>query len=153
MTQKNDEPQCPVCGYTEIDAAIHMDHWRCKGIIPDMYQKGEKMTTSSEHVPVDDMFLAECKRLDAAATKDWNMDGNNPCDEHYAENYPADYEFVVFSRTAMLRLVAEVERQHDIAEQIMDIVTDRQYDPEPVDMQRIFELCEEMIIGRGKRGR
>lgn len=24
------EPRCPVCGYTETDALIHLDHYLCK---------------------------------------------------------------------------------------------------------------------------
>ena len=29
-----DLPRCPVCGYTKHDAAFHMDHGMCKGVIP-----------------------------------------------------------------------------------------------------------------------
>jgi len=29
-----DLPRCPVCNYTEHDAAFEMDHHLCKGVIP-----------------------------------------------------------------------------------------------------------------------
>lgn len=30
---------CPICGYTKEDAAIHGDHWRCKGTIPGLSKR------------------------------------------------------------------------------------------------------------------
>lgn len=34
VTDITDAPTCPECGYTWADAAVQLDHYRCKGRIP-----------------------------------------------------------------------------------------------------------------------
>lgn len=37
--QIEDEPRCPICGYTESDAGFHLDHHLCRGKIPKAESK------------------------------------------------------------------------------------------------------------------
>ena len=54
------EPRCPICGYSEADAAYHLDHHLCRGEIPT--KAGAKPMTDSKtkEWPADECKSKEC---------------------------------------------------------------------------------------------
>lgn len=55
------KPHCPLCGYTKEDAAIHLDHYLCKGTIPGTRRKGSKAALQASVESAEDAKQKESK--------------------------------------------------------------------------------------------